>query len=339
VVDALHLPGIVEASVVGTTHVMPSPLRRFDRWLFEAGDAKRLAAIRIGLFALLAARLSRGMYVLAVQKPAADYHPVSFMHLFATPPPGWSIAFMQTVGIIACVLAAVGWRTRMVSWAAWVSAAFVIGTVASYHHDAENEAMLMLALVPLLFAHTADCWSLDSWKRGAPGAASDAAPSSGWPVRAAMIVVAGAYFFSGLPKLVWSGASWVTSSNLRWILYTASDLQHSPNRFALFIANRPPLAHALAGAALATELLFFLVLIRPTLKRIFLPAVVALHAAIWATIGLDYMAWAATAVIVYVDWPGLMERMPRLWAPSRQRLSRPTVATERAGVFLETSDA
>jgi hypothetical protein len=142
-----------------------------------------------------------------------------------------------------------------------------------------------------------------------------------------------------LPKLVWSGASWVTSGNLRWILYTASDLQHSPNRFALFIADRPLLAHLLAGAALATELLFFLVLIRPSLKRIFLPAVVALHAAIWATIGLDYMAWAATAVIVYIDWPRLVERLPRLRVRERTPASRSTGDAEAIVAALQTSDA
>jgi hypothetical protein len=130
-----------------------------------------------------------------------------------------------------------------------------------------------------------------------------------------MVVVAGAYFFTGLAKLLHAGPAWVTSGNLRWVLYASSDQQPAPNPYALFVADRPVLAHLLAAATLVVELGFPLVLWRPRLAWLFLPAVLALHAGIGLAMHLDYSAMAATAVIVLVDWPALTARRRPAAAP------------------------
>jgi hypothetical protein len=130
-----------------------------------------------------------------------------------------------------------------------------------------------------------------------------------------MVVVAGAYFFTGLAKLLHAGPAWVTSGNLRWVLYASSDQQPAPNPYALFVADRPVLAHLLAAATLVVELGFPLVLWRPRLAWPFLPAVLALHAGIGLAMHLDYSAMAATAVIVLVDWPALTARLRPAAAP------------------------
>ena len=130
-----------------------------------------------------------------------------------------------------------------------------------------------------------------------------------WPVRTVLVVVAGAYFFSGLAKLLHAGPAWVASGNLRWVLYASSDSQPEPNPFALFVADRPVLAHLVAAATLAVELGFPLVLWRPRLAWLFVPAVVAMHAGIGLAMHLDYSAMAATVVVVMVDWPALADRL------------------------------
>jgi hypothetical protein len=124
-----------------------------------------------------------------------------------------------------------------------------------------------------------------------------------------MVVVAGAYFFSGLAKLLHAGPAWVASGNLRWVLYASSDQQPVPNPYALFVADRPVLAHLLAAATLVVELGFPLVLWRPRLAWLFLPAAVAMHAGIWLAMRLNYSAMAATAVLVMVDWPAVADRL------------------------------
>jgi hypothetical protein len=167
-----------------------------------------------------------------------------------------------------------------------------------------NDVLLLLCLVPLLPSRAGAAWSLDARQR--PVAARG--PLFGWPVRTAMVVVAGAYFFSGLAKLLHAGPAWVAGGNLRWVLYAASDSQPQPNPFALFVADRPVLAHLVAAATLAVELGFPLVLWRPRLAWLFVPAALAMHAGIGLAMHLDYRVMAATVLVVLVDWPALADR-------------------------------
>ena len=57
---------------------------RIDAWMFAPGSARRLAAVRIGLCALLALRLARGIYVDVAGQPASLYRPLSFMKVFGS---------------------------------------------------------------------------------------------------------------------------------------------------------------------------------------------------------------------------------------------------------------
>ena len=55
-------------------------------WLFTPGDPRRLAAVRIGLGALLAARLASGPYPELATQPAALFRPISFLRLLERMP-------------------------------------------------------------------------------------------------------------------------------------------------------------------------------------------------------------------------------------------------------------
>jgi hypothetical protein len=281
-------------------------IRRAERWLFAAGSAERLAALRIGLCSVLAVRLLVARHADLAGQPAALFRPRSFMgFLQAMPPRGVALA-IQVAAIALAALAAVGWRARVTLPAAWVLAVLLGGMANSMGKIVHNDVLLLLALVPLLPAPTSDAWSLDARRRRDP-----AAPSGryGWPVRTAMVVVAGAYFFVGLAKVVHSGPAWVTSDNLRFVLYASSDAQGEPNLLALFIADRPALAHLVAAATLLLELSFPLVLLRPRLAPMFVAGAVALHLGIYLTMGLDYSAQAATVVVVLTDWPAVVVRV------------------------------
>jgi hypothetical protein len=97
---------------------------------------------------------------------------------------------------------------------------------------------------------------------------------------------------------------------------------------ALFIADRPWLAHLVATATLIIELGFPLVLVRPNLAWVWVPGAVGLHAAIWATMHLDYSAWAITAIVVFVPWPALVDAL------GERRLTRaspPLPSRDRSG--------
>src|SRR5262245_7266511 len=64
--------------VRGTVGMVP---RWIEGWLFAPGDPRRLAAVRIGLCALLAARLASGPYPELATQPPALFRPISFLRL------------------------------------------------------------------------------------------------------------------------------------------------------------------------------------------------------------------------------------------------------------------
>lgn len=284
--------------------MQPDLLRRAAGWLFAPGSSARLAALRIGLCAVLAARLSRGIYLELAGQPAALFRPLSFTHLLPGMPPRGAVLALQVLGVAAAVLAAAGVRARLTLPAAWAAGLFLNGLHTSIGKVMHNDVLLLLAMVPLLPAPVSDAWALHP--RGAPDRVS---ARHGWPVRTSMAVVAGAYFFAGLAKVVNSGPAWVLSDSMRWILYASSDSQPSPNPVALFLAGEPLLARGLAAVTLVLELGFPLALARPRLRWLFVPGAVALHAGTWLAMRLDYAAWIATVVVVFVDWPAVVARV------------------------------
>ncbi|HET6749206.1 MAG TPA: hypothetical protein VFL71_08085 [Actinomycetes bacterium] len=289
-------------------------MRRLEAWLFAPGDPRRLAAVRIGLCGLLAARLATGPYAELATQPAALFRPVSFLRLLDRMPPRGLVVALQVLAVACALLAAAGLWTRVALPLAWAAALPLVAMTSSLGKVVHNDVLLLLCLVPLLPSPAGAAWSLDARRRPDPPGGQQApprtppSPAFGWPVRTAMVVVAGAYLFSGLAKLLHAGLGWVTSDNLRWVLYASSDQQPAPNPYALFVADRPALAHLLAAATLVVELGFPLVLWRPRLAWLFLPAALALHAGIGLAMRLDYSAMAATAVVVLVDWPALAAR-------------------------------
>lgn len=300
----------------------------FDRWVFRPGTATRLAGVRIGLGLILAARLSRPLYMQLAGQPRVLYWPLSYMHLFPGMPARPVTLVVEVVGVAAALAAAAGLSAPATLPLAWVCALLLNGMATSIGKVVHNDVLLMLAILPLLFAPTGDAMRVP-WRR--PRASAPLrAPSVryGWPLRLSMILVAGGYFFTGFNKLVFSGPAWVLSENLRWVLYAASDGAAHPIPAALFIANHPPLAHAVAALTLAIELGFPLVLWRPGLASVFVPGAVLLHAGIGLTMHLDYSAWAATAIVVFTPWDRILTSLrARRAAPAARRVGGELSAT------------
>jgi hypothetical protein len=133
-----------------------------------------------------------------------------------------------------------------------------------------------------------------------------------------MVLIAFTYCITGLHKLQYTGISWASGGNLRWVLYAASDSQNG-NSLGLYIADHPLLAHLFAYGTLLVEVTFPLVLIWPVSRWLYVPGVVGMHAGIYATMHLNYVAMAATVVIVYVNWAWIADRLKER-SGERQRL-------------------
>jgi hypothetical protein len=306
-------------------------MRTLERFLFGAEDARRLAALRIGLCGLLAWRLAIGDYTFVAGQPEPLFQPVSFMKLFGEMPGHDLTVALQILGVAAALLAAAGLGTRASLPIAFVCALVLNGMLNATGKIVHNDVLLLLCLVPLVASPRAAsaAWSLRlPWRAARRYRPPQSGEAYGWPLRTAMVVVALAYFFVGFQKLRFSGIDWITSDNLRWVLYASSDSQSEPNQLALFIADRAWMVHLLAAGTVFLELFFPLALFWPRLRWLFVPGVVSMHVGIWLMMGLDYSAQALTVIIVFVNWPWVADWARRRLPAYRDR-SSPASATTR----------
>jgi hypothetical protein len=326
------------AAPAGASRLFPRPLA----WAFGPGDPRQLAALRVGLCSLLLFRLASraNVYLGLADQPRELFRPLSYMALLDEMPARPAIAACLVVGIVAAALAAVGLLARTTLALALAAAMLLNGIYTAQGKVMHNDVLLTLCLLAIVFSRHGDAWSLDAWlarlrtrRAGVAERAAQVGPVYGWPVRAAMIAVALAYLIAGLHKIVDSGGlGWASSENMRWLLYLSSDSQ-GHNTIALWIADHGWLAHLSAYGLLATECLFFLVLLEPRLRWLFVPATVALHVGTWLTLRLDYSAQLLCVVIVFVTWPPVVA-----WLAGRRRgAARQRAAALRAapGTALE----
>jgi len=229
------------------------------------------------------------------------------MDVFARMPSPDLASGLQALGIAAALAAALGLALRITLPAAFVSGLILDGMLNSAGRVMVRDALLMLCLAIIVAAGRAagEVWAVHAPHREGFG------ERYGWPIRTAMVVIALAYFFAAFQKWRYSGLAWFSSDNLRWILYA----QAHPNGFALFIADRPLLAHLFAAGALLLETCFPLVLFMRRLRWLLIPAVVTMHVAIRIALGLDYSAQWLTVLIVFVDWPLVLDSTRRILAP------------------------
>ena len=275
---------------------------RFDRWLFAPGDPRRLAAVRIGLCLVVAARVARPLFVDLAGQPAALFRPRSFMHLIDAMPGRAMTVPILIATVVLLLAAAAGVGSRVTLPLGWAGATVLFGMETSLGKVVHHDVLPLLAMIPLLPVSTSGAWSLN--RRG------EREPSvrAGWPVRLSGLLVGGAYLVAGLSKVTFTGLDWVLGDNLRNILYAASDA-HGGNAVALFVADRPWLASIVAASALLFELTLWVALVRPRLALPFVVWAAALHTGIWLTIGINYVSWAATVAIVFLDWPSIVGRL------------------------------
>lgn len=294
-------------------------LRALDGWVFAAEDPRRLAAIRIGLFGLVALRLAtNGDYSAVAGQPPELFDPVSLFHLLDSMPSQGLTTVLLVLGTVAALCAACGVVPRASFPAAFALALFLNLMLNSTGKIVHNDVVVVLCLIPLLLVPTAAsrAWSvrLGRERREAPGLPGPG-PAYGWPVRTAMIVIGLAYLFAGLQKLRFAGPDWFLSDNLRYVLWSSSDTQADPSRLALFVADRDAIAHFFATMTIVVEVGFILCLPFAKLRWFFVPSAVGLHLGIWVAMGLDYLPQAAAVIIVFVNWPCLIDRLRERGAP------------------------
>ena len=284
-------------------------IERLDGWLFVEGPAGRVRAMRLLLAVVIGLRVALGPYRGLAGQPAALFRPVWFLSWLPHMPPLGVILAVQVIGAAAAALAALAWRERGTFLVAWASLLVLAGVRASRGKVMHNDVLLLLVSFAVVLAPVGQRL-LDRRRSMAWG----------WPVQTALAVVGGAYFLTGFQKVVASGPAWVFSDNLRNVMYRAASSGRAPTEsVALFIADRPLVAHLVALATITIELGAVSIWVWPRVRPWYLLAITVLHVGIYLTHGLDYWAWIATTSIVLIDWSAVAARVLALRDHPRAR--------------------
>jgi hypothetical protein len=272
---------------------------RFRAWLFSPGSELQLTAVITGLAALIGFQLAFFPWAELAQLPPALIRPVPLLFFLHAMPPAGLIA-VQVAGVIAAALAAAGWRRPATLALAWLAYLVLAALRASRGKIQHNDLLLLIGCVPFLLAPATGWLHLATTGRSARW---------GWPIHTALTFVAGAYFFTGLRKLTVSGIEWVTSDNMRWILYAGANGKAKVPEVALYIADRPWLSHLAAAAVMGFELAFPLLLLHRRARPAIVATAFAFHGGTWLTLGLDYWKYAFVVTLLLVDWQPLVVRV------------------------------
>jgi hypothetical protein len=268
-----------------------NPWRAVDNVLFGPGTTRRLVATHVGFAAVIGPRIALGPYPRLAGQPRPLFRPLSFVRLLDRMPSVEVIVALQVVGVAAAALAIAGWHRRATFATAWCSLLVLAGLRSSLGKILHNDVLLLIAAAPFLLAPIV---------RGRGDDTTSA--TAGWPVNAALVAIALAYFFAGWAKITTSRIDWVTGDNLRYVMYDAARTGRMISASVpLSVADRAWLSHVGAASTLTLELTFPLVLFVRRVRPFYAVWAVVLHVGTWLALGLDYWMWVATVLLVVVD--------------------------------------
>jgi hypothetical protein len=269
-----------------------------DDALWGPETGRRLVLVQSGLAVLIGLRVVLGSYRQLADTPAPLFDPVPILEFLSEMPPAWAIVLLQVAGGLAAALAVARRWPRAAFAVAWVCYLVLAGLRGSRGKVLHNDLLLLWVAVPFLLAPVT-------------ATLRDRAPrrEHGWPIRAAMVIAALIYFLAGYHKLRRSGLDWATGDNVRYVmLWGPSVGQAAWEGLATWVGERTWAYRATGALILAFELTFPIVLFRRWLQPLYALVAVSLHVMTYVLLGLDYWAWALTILVLFVDWPALIDR-------------------------------
>ena len=273
--------------------------------LFPALPLARIRVLRVIVHAFVmldVLTLSRD--VLSHTGNAGFFRPLALARLLHLPAVTAPVAF-TLLGLILVGSAAViaGWRPRLAG--AVVAIAFWLWMLYSnsYGYVAHDHMALMVAVavLPTVAAPPGG---------GADGALPDRSEAAGWALRAIQLAVVATYFFSVIPKILYSGslANWGNSAILTWAsIRRGSGLAH------WLVAHVPWVFVPAQWGGLALESLSPVVLfLRGRALYVAVALYVGFHLATLVLLGIHFLptviCWAAFLPLERMHWPRRLRR-------------------------------
>ncbi|HEX2519884.1 MAG TPA: HTTM domain-containing protein [Castellaniella sp.] len=293
---------------------------RFDAFWYAPAPAERLALLRIlvGGFALgyLLVRFSH----LAAYGSFDDrqFEPVGPVAALSSPLPGAAVELLLVAAVLSGVAFVLGWRFAITGPLFALLLLWVLSYRNSFGQIFHTENLLVLHVLVLGIASSADAFSLDASRRPAEVRAPDG--RYGWPIRLICLLTVLTYVIAGSTKLQNAGLAWVTEDVLRnYIAYDnlrKAELGDSYSWLGARLVAEGWLFKPLALLTLAVELGAPLALFSRVSARLWVAAAWSFHAGI-----LLLMAIVFPYPLLGVAFVSFFQ-VEEAWEAVRRRLAR-----------------
>jgi hypothetical protein len=221
--------------------------------------------------------------------PSAMYHPLLISRILLLPlGPEFQLSAPATLSVLwltfaVGVLALIGFRTNAALLLFTFGYAFLTAYKNSFGDFHQAEPILLMAVGALALGPSGRSLSLDAWiesRRQESGNWIGSGRQSvygAWPLLLIQALLALVYLDSGIQKLYFSGLEWMNGSTLGY--YLVSDGVNRGSRLAGLLLAHPELVRYLSIASVAFETTFWLVLLKPRLAWVYVPAGLCFHLA------------------------------------------------------------
>ena len=286
--------------------------------------AERLAMLRVltGTFAVVYLLIRLPVFLQLADR-GTGFDGVGIARLLDGPVPGVLVDATVAVTAACGVGFVLGWRFRV------VGPLFALGMLAlgsyrgSWGQLLHFENLMVLYLLIVAFAPSADVWSLDARRRRAhPSEPTDAAEPAdpaeatestryGWPIALASLVLVTSYVIAGVAKLRYGGLEWIVGDTLRnHVAYAAVRLDllgGTPSPLADWAVRLEGIWPFAAAATIVIELAAPIALLGGRVRTVWVVATWSMHVGILAfmLIGFPFPLFLVAFAPLY--------RVERLW--------------------------
>lgn len=265
---------------------------RWMRFWFEPASPTNLGVCRMLFFT--ATLWQYGPVDFSVWAAVSDafWLPVPlFRDLHLAVAPAGVLQALQIVWKASLVLAAIGYRTRWSTAAAFVFGLYLLGLPQNFGKTHHMDTVVVITLGVLALARCGDGVSVDARQRQAEGPT----PASGeytWPIRFVWVLLALVFFGAGFSKVRHNGLTWILSDNMARIM------AEQGTRWSEALARFTWICQLLAASAVVLEISAPLALVSRWARRLLVPGLFLMQVGIQVIMALKFKPF----LVCYLFW-------------------------------------
>jgi uncharacterized membrane protein YphA (DoxX/SURF4 family) len=215
-----------------------------------------------------------------------------------------SFILLYWTTVIAGITCLIGLFTRSSAFLFALGNWIFVAHAYSYGEEHHSEAILCMFLMFLAFSPSGGRFSVDAFVRQRRNRlnttpALEEVETAIWPLKLAQVLLALAYFSTGLAKVLYGGISWMNGYTLQQSILGNAVLVGSS--LGIWLAQQHAICILLSIVTIFFELFFFIALIVPWTAPFFVIGGIFFHTGIYLTMGAPFFQHIALYV-VFIDF-------------------------------------